>query len=69
MIEELIQVAEGELKLVDELTKARVYVLFFQLSVPESKTNPWRRWEELAEKPRPGQWTYFERDTHTPEKS
>ncbi|KAL1982856.1 hypothetical protein VTN96DRAFT_784 [Rasamsonia emersonii] len=50
LIEELIQVAEGELKLVDELAKARV-------------------WEELAEKPRPEQWTYFERDTHTPEKS
>ncbi|CAI7613336.1 hypothetical protein PCG10_004626 [Penicillium crustosum] len=42
LIEEIIQVAEAELKLVDELAKAKV-------------------WEELEEKPRPGQWTYFER--------
>ncbi|KAF3397032.1 hypothetical protein DPV78_007536 [Talaromyces pinophilus] len=49
LIEEVIQVAEGELSLVDELAKAQV-------------------WEELAEKPKPGQWTYFSRDTHTPGK-
>ncbi|EEA21003.1 hypothetical protein TMatcc_001009 [Talaromyces marneffei ATCC 18224] len=49
LIEEVIQVAEGELGLVDELAKAQV-------------------WEELAEKPKPGQWTYFARDTHTPGK-
>ncbi|OJJ46690.1 hypothetical protein ASPZODRAFT_132804 [Penicilliopsis zonata CBS 506.65] len=42
LIEEVIQVAEGELKLVDELYKSQA-------------------WEELEEKPRPGQWTYFER--------
>ncbi|KAF3389050.1 hypothetical protein F1880_003362 [Penicillium rolfsii] len=42
LIEEIIQVAEAELKLTDELYKARV-------------------WEELEEKPAPGQWTYFER--------
>ncbi|KAJ5747523.1 uncharacterized protein N7511_009219 [Penicillium nucicola] len=42
LIEEVIQVAEAELKLVDELAKAKV-------------------WEELEEKPQPGQWTYFER--------
>ena len=23
------------------------------------------RWEDLEEKPAEGQWTYFERDTHT----
>ncbi|KAI9839322.1 MAG: hypothetical protein M1819_003317 [Sarea resinae] len=46
LIEEVIQVAEGELKLVSELEKYQV-------------------WEELAEKPVEGQWTYFERDTHT----
>ncbi|CBF70447.1 hypothetical protein AN5971.2 [Aspergillus nidulans FGSC A4] len=44
LIEEVIQVAEGELKLVDELYKSK-------------------SWEELEEKPRPGQWTYFERKT------
>ncbi|KAJ5915904.1 ETC complex I subunit [Penicillium verhagenii] len=42
LIEEIIQVAESESKLVDELYKAKV-------------------WEELEEKPAPGQWTYFER--------
>ncbi|KAJ6172568.1 ETC complex I subunit [Penicillium chermesinum] len=42
LIEEVIQVAEAESKLVDELYKAKV-------------------WEELEEKPKPGQWTYFER--------
>ncbi|KAL2834327.1 ETC complex I subunit conserved region-domain-containing protein [Aspergillus cavernicola] len=44
LIEEVIQVAEGELKVVDELYKTKA-------------------WEELEEKPRPGQWTYFERKT------
>ncbi|KAI9774673.1 MAG: hypothetical protein M1840_002922 [Geoglossum simile] len=44
LIEEVIQVAEGELKLVDTMTEAKV-------------------WEELAEKPTPGQWAYFERKT------
>ncbi|KKK22121.1 hypothetical protein P175DRAFT_0502820 [Aspergillus ochraceoroseus IBT 24754] len=44
LIEEVIQVAEGELKLVDEIYKSQA-------------------WEELEEKPRPGQWTYFERKT------
>ncbi|PYI10246.1 hypothetical protein BO78DRAFT_458681 [Aspergillus sclerotiicarbonarius CBS 121057] len=44
LIEEVIQVAEGELKVVDELYKSGA-------------------WEELAEKPRPGQWSYFERQT------
>ncbi|KAH8424541.1 complex I NDUFA5 subunit family protein [Aspergillus melleus] len=44
LIEEVIQVAEGEMKLVDEMYQAQV-------------------WEELEEKPKPGQWTYFERNT------
>ncbi|KAF9893899.1 hypothetical protein FE257_010069 [Aspergillus nanangensis] len=44
LIEEVIQVAEGEFKLVDEMYKSKV-------------------WEELEEKPRPGQWSYFERPT------
>ncbi|KAL4880833.1 ETC complex I subunit conserved region-domain-containing protein [Aspergillus karnatakaensis] len=42
LLEEVIQVAEGELKVVNELYKSKA-------------------WEELEEKPRPGQWTYFER--------
>ncbi|KAJ0421774.1 ETC complex I subunit conserved region-domain-containing protein [Aspergillus carlsbadensis] len=44
LLEEVIQVAEGELKLVNELYKSKA-------------------WEELEEKPRAGQWTYFERKT------
>jgi len=42
LIEEVIQVAQGELQLVDEMLKSKV-------------------WEELEEKPKPDQWTYFER--------
>ncbi|EGR44252.1 uncharacterized protein TRIREDRAFT_52847 [Trichoderma reesei QM6a] len=44
LIEEVIQVAEGELQLIDTMEKAQV-------------------WEDLEEKPAPGQWTYFERQT------
>ncbi|PGH03961.1 NADH dehydrogenase (ubiquinone) 1 alpha subcomplex 5 [Blastomyces parvus] len=43
LIEEVIEVAEGELKLVDDMIKFKV-------------------WEELVEKPKPGQWTYFGRE-------
>ncbi|KAK7743105.1 hypothetical protein SLS53_004190 [Cytospora paraplurivora] len=42
LVEEVIQVAEGELQLVD--------------TIVESKA-----WESLDEKPREGQWSYFER--------
>jgi len=42
LIEEVIQVAQGELQLIDEMLKSKV-------------------WEELEEKAKPGQWTYFER--------
>ncbi|KAG8630041.1 hypothetical protein KVT40_001660 [Elsinoe batatas] len=47
LIEEVIQVAEGESQLVDTMIQSRVY-------------------EELEEKPVEGQWTYHERDRHTP---
>ncbi|KAI9714679.1 MAG: hypothetical protein M1812_006344 [Candelaria pacifica] len=47
LIEEVIQIAEGELKLVDVMAANKV-------------------WEELEEKPAPGQWEYFERGTHVP---
>ncbi|KAH9821433.1 ETC complex I subunit conserved region [Teratosphaeria destructans] len=47
LIEEIIEVAEGERNLVDTLAEAKI-------------------WEDLEEKPREGQWTYHERDTHTP---
>ncbi|KAI1909808.1 hypothetical protein LOZ53_002845 [Ophidiomyces ophidiicola] len=42
LIEEVIQTAQAELNLVDEMTKAKV-------------------WEDLEQKPKPGQWVYFER--------
>ncbi|PSR81977.1 ETC complex I subunit conserved region-domain-containing protein [Coniella lustricola] len=42
LIEEVIQVAENEYKLIDTMVEAKV-------------------WESLEEKPREGQWTYFER--------
>ncbi|KAI5292108.1 hypothetical protein KEM52_006613 [Ascosphaera acerosa] len=42
LLEEVLQVAEGELQLVDKMYEAKV-------------------WEELEEKPLPGQWKYFER--------
>ncbi|KAF5025190.1 hypothetical protein F66182_2766 [Fusarium sp. NRRL 66182] len=42
LIEEVIQVAEGELKLVEAMEQSKV-------------------WEDLEEKPVPGQWTYFDR--------
>ncbi|KAF4556396.1 ETC complex I subunit conserved region-containing protein [Elsinoe fawcettii] len=47
LIEEVIQVAEGESRLVDTMAESQV-------------------WEELAEKPVEGQWSYHERDTHVP---
>ncbi|KAF2877487.1 ETC complex I subunit conserved region-domain-containing protein [Massariosphaeria phaeospora] len=46
LIEEVIQVAEGEHKLVDEMIKSKV-------------------WEPLEEPSPEGQWSYFERGTHT----
>ncbi|KNG51998.1 nadh-ubiquinone oxidoreductase kda subunit [Stemphylium lycopersici] len=47
LIEEVIQVAEGEHKLVDSMIQAKV-------------------WEPLEEQAPEGQWSYFERTTHTP---
>jgi NADH dehydrogenase (ubiquinone) 1 alpha subcomplex subunit 5 len=46
LIEEVIQVAEGEHKLVDTMVQAKV-------------------WEPLEEQAPEGQWSYFERMTHT----
>lgn len=65
LIEEVIQVAEGELKLVDEMAKSQVYATVFT-SGPHFHAPMlilMHRWDELAEKPRPGQWSYFERTT------
>lgn len=67
LIEEVIQVAEGELKLLDTMLEAKVYVLPHRLSpllgIPFDARY---RWEELEEKPPQGQWEYFGRDQHTP---
>ncbi|KAF2155019.1 hypothetical protein K461DRAFT_266348 [Myriangium duriaei CBS 260.36] len=47
LIEEIIQVAEGERIVTETMVENKV-------------------WEELEEKPVEGQWTYHERDRHTP---
>ena len=73
LIEEVIEVAEGELKLVETMAESQVYVpdlptiplkgvIFSSRSVLTLQ----RRWDELEEKPLPGQWDYFARDQHTP---
>ncbi|KAL8792298.1 MAG: hypothetical protein Q9195_005089 [Heterodermia aff. obscurata] len=46
LIEEVIEVAQGELKLINIMSESQV-------------------WEDLEEKPTPGQWEYFSRDQHT----
>ena len=73
LIEEVIQVAEGELKLVETMAESQVYVpdlLAIRLEVVICSSRPMltiqRRWNELEEKPLPGQWDYFARDQHTP---
>ena len=73
LIEEVIQVAEGELKLVETMAESQVYVsglLAIRLKGVIFSSGPLltvqRRWDELEEKPLPGQWDYFARDQHTP---
>ena len=73
LIEEVIQVAEGELKLVETMAESQVYVLglpAIRLKDIIFSSGPMltfqHRWEELEEKPLPGQWDYFARDQHTP---
>lgn len=67
LIEEVIQVAEGELKLVETMAESQVYVspliaIRWSLQVNADIQG---RWEELEEKPAQGQWDYFARDQHT----
>ena len=73
LIEEVIQVAEGELKLVETMAEHQVYVTPLVSIQPQgllapyiSETDVRRRWEELEEKPPQGRWDYFARDQHTP---
>lgn len=72
LIEEVIEVAEGELRLVKSMAESEVYVTRLLLTSRECcaltlvKTDIQRRWEELEEKPPQGQWDYFARDQHTP---
>lgn len=68
LIEEVIQVAEGELKLVETMAESQVYVsppIATRLSL-RLNADIQCRWEELEEKPVQGQWDYFARDQHTP---
>ncbi len=56
--------AEGELKLVEVMTKAKAYVQTMALFPNLQKTLiSSLRWEDLEEKPAEGQWTYFTRGT------
>lgn len=67
LIEEVIEVAEGELKLVETMAESQVYVshpIAIRLSL-RVDADIQRRWEELEEKPAQGQWEYFTRDQHT----
>lgn len=61
LIEEVLQVAEGELILVDELLKYQVYVLMPVRVMLSRGTNSIHRWEDLEEQIPTGQWEYFER--------
>ena len=70
LIEEVIQVAEGELKLVDVMAESEAYVTpsgsRCSFYVGECNADTRCRWDELEEKPPQGQWDYFARDQHTP---
>lgn len=71
LIEEVIQVAEGELKLVETMAESQVYVphlVTFRLEGGfgsyTGSADTQCRWEELEEKPQQGQWDHFARDQH-----
>jgi NADH dehydrogenase (ubiquinone) 1 alpha subcomplex subunit 5 len=60
LIEEVLQVAEGELTLAGEMAESRVYgplLVFHALNLILTI----RRWEPLEEQPADGQWRYHER--------
>jgi NADH dehydrogenase (ubiquinone) 1 alpha subcomplex subunit 5 len=64
LVEEVIQVAEGELKLVEVMAKAKVYVLIAALPQdPISMLTIPFSWEDLEERPAEEQWKYFSRGT------
>ncbi|KAK1081263.1 hypothetical protein LTR33_004841 [Friedmanniomyces endolithicus] len=69
LIEEVIQVAEGESQLVETLAEHKVYVpqslLVFLHGLEKHITDLYCRWEDLEESPRAGQWAYFAREAHT----
>lgn len=60
LIEEVIDVAQGELNLVDTMEKNQVYVSSRPVRHHKPILNN-HRWEDLEEKPVEGQWVYFER--------
>lgn len=63
LIEEVVQVAEGELRLIDTMVKAKVYVTPFITPlefIPIANVDGYS-WEDLEEKPVEGQWAAFER--------
>jgi NADH dehydrogenase (ubiquinone) 1 alpha subcomplex subunit 5 len=64
LIEEVIQVAQGEKQLAETLLENQVYVLHRPDSMSETNLRS-NRWDELVEKPAENQWRYHARDTHT----
>ena len=64
LIEEVIQVAQGELKVVDQIAESKASVLSLPL-LSNGEAYQYR-WEDLEDKAPEGQWQYFARDTHVP---
>lgn len=70
LIEEIIQVAEGEKTLVEDMVENKPYAFNPLLPTQGPLDNiltHHHRWEDLEESPDEGQWKYFERDTQVPE--
>lgn len=61
LLEEVIEVAEGEMRLVDVMIKNQVYVGGVLREDGTGNANGAYRWEQLEEQSPPGQWSYFER--------
>jgi NADH dehydrogenase (ubiquinone) 1 alpha subcomplex subunit 5 len=63
-IEESLDIANDELKLVSNMIEWKAYVLFLQL-VSNTILTFVTSWEPLEENPEPGQWEYFGQPTST----
>jgi NADH dehydrogenase (ubiquinone) 1 alpha subcomplex subunit 5 len=61
LIEEVIQVAEGELNLVHSMKQSQVCVQYHLWPCEKKSADKDHSWEDLEDKPVEGQWEYFER--------